>query len=120
MISSIVKGLDVTLYEKTKTGEDEFGADIYEEVPVVVKNVFVQPVNDDAVVSVVKNIEIAGTHNSYVLHIPKGDTHKWEDSKVYLPLPYDTTVKTYSTGLIFRSELAPLDWNKQIKAEIYG
>lgn len=116
MINSIVKGLSVILYEKTKVGEDDFGQDIYEEIPISIPNVFIQPVSDDAIVN---NIEVAGTHNSYVLHIPKKDTHKWEDSKVYLPSPYDVTVKTYSTGLIYREDLAPLDWNKQIKAEIY-
>ncbi|MDO4800611.1 MAG: hypothetical protein Q4A15_00450 [Prevotellaceae bacterium] len=117
MINSIVKGSSVTLYEKTVIGTDEFGHDIYDEIPVNVSNVFIQPVSDDAIVN---NIEVAGTHNSYVLHIPKKDTHRWEDSKVDLPSPYNVTVKTYSNGLIFREDLAPLDWNKQIKAEIYG
>ena len=116
-MQSIVKGLTVTLYEKTELSVDDFGQKTYTEEPVEVNNVFIQPVADDGITS---NLEIAGTHNAYVLHIPKGDAHKWEDSIVYLPEPYNLKVKTYTSGMIYRNDLVPLDWNKQIKAEIYG
>ena len=115
-MQSIVKGLTVTLYEKNELSVDDFGHKTYTENPVDVSNVFIQPTSDDAITS---NIEIAGSHNSYVLHIPKGDTHRWEDSIVYLPAPYNIKVKTYASGMIYRNDLAPLDWNKQIEAEIY-
>ena len=38
-----IKGMPVTLYEKTKTGTDEFNAPVYSEVPVVVDDVIVSP-----------------------------------------------------------------------------
>ena len=41
----MLKGIDVTLYEKTKIGEDGFHDPIYEEKPITVHNVLVgQPV----------------------------------------------------------------------------
>ena len=29
----MIKGIDVTLYERTQTGEDDFGAAVYSETP---------------------------------------------------------------------------------------
>lgn len=37
----MLKGIDIILYEKTKTGEDGFHDPIYEESPVTVHNVLV-------------------------------------------------------------------------------
>ena len=37
----MLKGIDIILYEKTKTGEDGFHDPIYEESPVIVHNVLV-------------------------------------------------------------------------------
>ena len=37
----MIKGIDVTLYERTQTGEDDFGAAVYSETPVTVHNVLV-------------------------------------------------------------------------------
>ena len=38
----MLKGIDIILYEKTKTGEDAFHAPIYAETPVTVHNVLVR------------------------------------------------------------------------------
>ena len=37
----MLKGIDVTLYEKTQTGTDEADAPVYAETPVTVHNVLV-------------------------------------------------------------------------------
>ena len=37
----MLKGIDVTLYTKRQTGEDAFGASVYEETPEVVRNVLI-------------------------------------------------------------------------------
>ena len=37
----MLKGIDITLYSKTQTGEDRFHDPIYEETPVTVHNVLV-------------------------------------------------------------------------------
>ena len=37
----MLKGIDVTLYTKHQTGEDAFGASVYEEAPEVVRNVLI-------------------------------------------------------------------------------
>ena len=44
----MLKGIDIILYEKTKTGEDGFHDPIYEESPVTVHNVLVgQPTAEE-------------------------------------------------------------------------
>ena len=44
----MIRGIKVTLYEKTQTGTDSFGAPIYEEKPVEVENVLVaEPLTED-------------------------------------------------------------------------
>ena len=46
----MLKGIDIILYEKTKTGEDAFHAPIYTETPVTVHNVLVgEPATEDIV-----------------------------------------------------------------------
>ena len=38
-MAALIKGIPVTLYERTKTGEDAFHEPIYTEIPVIVENV---------------------------------------------------------------------------------
>ena len=44
-MASMIKGIPVTLYEKTVIGKDEFDHPIYQETPVTVENVLVAPVS---------------------------------------------------------------------------
>ncbi len=42
-MASMIKGIPVTLYEKTVIGKDEFDHPLYQETPVTIENVLVAP-----------------------------------------------------------------------------
>ena len=49
-MAQLIKGITVTLYERTQTGQDAFGAAVYTETPTPVENVLVTPLESSAVV----------------------------------------------------------------------
>lgn len=42
-MASMIKGIPVTLYEKTVIGKDEFDRPLHQEIPVTIENVLVAP-----------------------------------------------------------------------------
>ena len=107
--------ISVTLYEKTEAGVDAFNKTIYIETPVTVDGVNVgSPTSDD----IVNDQTLSDKKISYVLAIPSGDTHVWEDSIVEF---FDR--KWHTVGIAtqfidgFMGENYP--WNKKIKVEAY-
>lgn len=113
-----MKGTNVTLYETTQTGEDEFGVPLYEETPVVVQDVLVgEPTTDDISTSVAmyqKNIR-------YMLGIPKGDTHDWKDKKVSWTDAYGNThvCKTFGFPITGIEANVPTRWHMKVRCEAY-
>ena len=75
----MLKGIDITLYSKTQTGEDRFHDPIYEETPVTVHNVLV---GEPSAEEITTELQLTGRRLAYTLAIPKGDTHDWTDAKV--------------------------------------
>ena len=65
----MLKGIDITLYTKTQTGEDRFHAPIYEETPVTVHNVLVGEPSSEAVVT---ELQLTGRRIAYTLALPQG------------------------------------------------
>lgn len=108
-----IKGKTIKLYEQNVTGHDPFGKDIVEETAVNVDNVLIQPASNDAIVT---ELQLTGKRLAYVLHIPKGDSHNWKDSKVEFN---GKLWKTYGDCLEYDVEMTPLSWNKQVKVEHY-
>ena len=47
-MAALIKGIPVTLYERTKTGEDAFHEPVYAETPVTVENVLITPIDSAA------------------------------------------------------------------------
>lgn len=74
-----IKGITVTLYQTVKTGSDGFGADIFEEQAAQVEDVLVVPASAD---DVINSVQLEGKKAVYLLGIPKGDTHEWEDKTI--------------------------------------
>ena len=109
-----MKGITVQLVVGTVINYDPFGAPIESEETVDVKDVLVgQPTTDD----VTNTIQLYGKHIAYVLGIPKGDTHNWENAKVYIwGEPY-MTVGFPQTGI---QENIPLRWGTNVKVARYG
>ena len=113
MAISRLKGIPVTLYEKTQTGVDENNMPVYTETPVTVENVLIgEPSTDD----LMTEHNLTGKRIAYVLGIPKGDTHVWADRTVGFFGQLFRTVGVPTQGI---DENIPLDWNKKVKVEAY-
>lgn len=113
MGTSRIKGISVTLYERTQTGIDAANRPIYEETPVTVDNVLVgAPTSDD----VVNEFNLSGKRIAYTLGIPKGDTHDWTDRTVEFWGSKFRTVGIPTQGI---EENIPLDWNMKVQVEAY-
>lgn len=110
----MIKGTTVTLIKKTQTGTDDFGAPIYSEEEIEVKDVLVgQPSSED----LISELELTGKHIAYVLGIPKVDTNTWADTDVIIWGERYRTIGLPQTGI---QENIPLRWKANIKVERYG
>lgn len=107
----MIKGITVTLFEEVKTGEDPFGAPVYKETPVEVKNVLVAPTSSDDQIS---EMDLYGRRSVYTLAIPKGDTHDWRNKKVEF---FGQTFRTFDDPVSGIDALIPLSWNTKVKVE---
>ncbi len=107
-----MKGITVTLYEKTQTGTDAFGKEIFEETPAEVKNVLVAPVS---VGEALEALNLSGKKIVYNLGIPKGDNRTWTACRVNF-FGKDWKVCGEQEGI---EELVPTAWHKKVTVERY-
>lgn len=111
---SRLKGIDVKLVIRSESGTDPFGAPIKEESLEIVKDVLVgQPSSDD----IQDSLSLYGKKVQYILGIPKGDTHKWEDTEVCF---FGQKFRTFGYVTQGIEGLVPLKWNKKIGVERIG
>ena len=110
---ALIKGITVTLYERTQTGKDTLNAPVYVEQAVPVENVLISPVSAEEVLS---DIQLTGKHAVYELSLPKGDAHKWDDSKVEF---FGRIWHTCGPAREWMPGLVPGTWNKKVKVERY-
>lgn len=110
----MIKGITVTLYEKTASGTDEFNRTVYTEAPVAVSNVLVAPVSSD---DIVNELSMSGKRLEYYLMLPKGDTHTWTDCRVNF-FGQDWHVFDFPEEWIGAN--TPGSWNRRLKVERYG
>lgn len=109
-----IKGISITLIEKTQDGKDPFGHPIYKSAEITVDNVLVgQPTTED----ITNDLTLYGKKVHYTLAIPKGDTHVWEDTEVILPSPFAGRYKTIGFPTAGIEENIPLKWNKKVHLE---
>ena len=109
----MIKSIDITLYDKTESGVDDFNQPVYTESEIVVKDVLVSPVTSEAIID---ELSLTGKKIVYELALPKKDTHTWEDRKVSFFGELWHTVGIPTEGI---AENIPLRWNKKIKVERY-
>lgn len=109
----MIKGITVTLYERTQTGEDDFGAPVYTEAPVRVKNVLVTP---SAAEDVISEIQLYGKRSAYTLCLPKGDDHDWADARVDF---FGQTFRSFGPVQEWIDANVPLKWNRKVMVERY-
>lgn len=111
-----ISGIDVVLYERTEAGTDALGAVIWEETPVTVPDVLVSPV-EATTDPPLSSVMLTGKEGAYVLGIPKGDTHTWEDRTVEF---FGQRFRTESFSWQGIDGLIPLRWNRKIVARRFG
>ena len=109
----MLKGITVTLYEKTLIGHDAFNQDIYEEIPVEIDDVLVAPSTSQEILD---NVNLYGKKAVYTLAIPKGDEHDWTDCKISF---FGMDFHSFGIPLEGIECDIPLKWNKKVMVEIY-
>jgi len=108
-----IKGITVTLIDKTKTGVDGFGKPIYKDDSIEVENVLVAPTSTD---DVANQLNLTGKKAIYTLAIPKGDSNDWINKEVQF---FGKRWRTVGIPLEGIDNMIPLDWNKKVTVEIY-
>ena len=109
----MIKGIDVVLIERTSTGKkDDFNMEVFEEnEPVIIHNVLVgSPTSEE----IVDTLNLYGKKIDYVIAVPKGDEHRWEDSHVKF---FGRTFEVVGIPTMGIEENIPLCWNKKVKVE---
>lgn len=109
----MIQGITVVLYEKTANGVDELGNEKWTETPVNVSDVLVSPATSE---DVINELTLNGRKAVYQLGIPKGDTHRWDDSRVDF---FGESFKTYGEPIKGIDENIPLKWNMKVWVERY-
>lgn len=115
-----IKGTTVKLYEEKVIGYDSLNAPIYEETPVEVDNVLVgEPSTDD----ITSSTSLYGKKISFMMAIPKGDTHDWVNKKVEWTDAYGITHKCMTFGYpitgIESNIPSQLPWHMKVRCESY-
>lgn len=108
------KGITVTLYERTQTGVDAFNAPVYTETQSEISNVLVHPAGDGGGEQIIDETNLSGRRSSYILAIPKGDTHTWENCRVSF---FGKTWKVIGMPTEGIDSLIPLQWNRKVRVE---
>lgn len=109
----ILKGETVTLIVKEQTGLDDADRPIYTETEVQVENVLIgQPTTDE----LTTEMNLSGRRIAYVLGIPKGDTHDWENTTVRF---WGKTYRTIGSPMRGVEANIPLSWGMNVKVESY-
>ena len=112
-----IHGIDIQIIVKSQTGTDRFNQPVYTETAETVHNVLVgQPTADE----VTETYNLTQKKVEYVIAVPKGDAHKWENTKVILPPPFSGTFFTVGYPTAGIEEMIPLEWNKKVKLVRYG
>lgn len=112
-----MKGITITLIEKTKSGTDALNRPIYVDTKTSVDNVLVgEPSTED----IANTMSVYGKLVKYTLAIPKGDTHSWVDTEIELPAPFEGKYRTIGFPTAGIEDNIPLKWNKKVMIERYG
>lgn len=108
----MIKGIDVVLIERTSTGKkDEFNMEVFEENKTVIHDVLVgSPTSEE----IVDTLNLYGKKIDYVIAVPKGDNHQWENSRVKF---FGRTFEVVGIPTMGIEENIPLCWNKKVKVE---
>lgn len=113
----MIRGVTIRLLTRTQTGTDEFDRPVYVETPVEVENVLV---GEPSAADLPAALDLTGRRAVYVLGIPKGDAHTWENCRVILPEPFAGTYQVIGIPTAGIEANIPLKWNRKVLVERYG
>ena len=108
-----IKGITVTLVDTVEIEKDPFGHPVFEQKEIEVNNVLVTPTTSD---DIINSLELEGKKAVYILGIPKGDTHDWENKEIRF---FGQRFKSFGKVTEGIDHLIPLDWNKKVQVEVY-
>lgn len=108
-----MRGVTVTLLQRTQTGKDPFNRPIYEDTEILVDNVLISP-TDTGGDELLSALDLTGRKAVYTLAIPKGDTNEWEGNQVRF---FGETWQVIGIPTQGIEALIPLDWNKKVQVE---
>ena len=112
----MIQGIKIKLLQKVISGYDWANQPIYTTEWVDVDNVLIgEPYTDD----VTQIMELYGKKLAYVMAIPKGDDHEWENTQVELPGPFSGIYNTVGVPTAGIEANIPLKWNKKVRIERY-
>lgn len=109
-----MKGITITLYNRTKTSTDALNHPIYTETAVSVDNVLVAPLSSEEVTEI---YNLTGRRAEYQLAIPKGDANDWTAGKKVSF--FGNTWRIIAIPEEGIEKLIPLSWNKKVRVERY-
>ena len=134
-----ITGIDVILYKNIQTGTDPFGTPMYtddiypsnevfpaddlypRDMAEVVSNVLVGQPSDEEIITAVN---LYGKRISYMLGIPKGDTHDWQDKIIEWTDAYGQTHRCKTFGFPITGVEANLPrrvpWHMKVRCEKFG
>ena len=106
-------GITVTLYEPSAGTPDAFNDAIVTYTAATVDNVLVgQPTTDE----ITSGIDLYGKKAEYMLGIPKGDTHTWEDAEVEF---FGRRWKAFGMVIQGIEDNVPTPWHKKVRVARY-
>lgn len=104
-----MKGITVTLWERTQTGTDAFNDPVFALTSTTVDNVLVgQPTTEE----ITSSTDLYGKKIEYMLGIPKGDTHDWIDTAVEF---FGRTYRTFGDVIEGIEANVPTPWHKKVR-----
>lgn len=110
----MLRGITITLVERTQTGEDAFHHPTYTEHETTVDNVLVAPALPQEIQDA---LDLYGYKIQYQLAIPKGDTHTWQGGRVRF---FGQTFEVVGAPVYGIEDLIPGPWNGKVGVKYYG
>ncbi len=108
-----MRGIPVILHVKTQTGTDGFNMPDYTETLETVENVLVgSPTTDE----LTDSISLYGKKIEYMLGIPKGDAHEWEDTTVEF---FGRKFRTFGAVIEGIEANVPTRWHRKVRVESF-
>ena len=107
-------GATVVLHVRTQTGVDSFNAPVFSETTENVDNVLIgQPTTEE----IDSTLSLYGKKIEYMLGIPKGDMHDWEDTIVEF---WGKRYRTFGMTIQGIEANIPTPWHKKVRVERDG